>query len=67
MQSLNRHVANDRLARVYDARVAALAEEKDVKAHIKAIRSAVEAPDAQVNEGVQSFLKQARGAQGRRK
>jgi len=41
MISLNRHVAERRVARVYDTAVGAQGDGKGMKAHVKAIRSAV--------------------------
>lgn len=64
MGSLNRHVANDRIARVYDTLVGAQANEKGVKAHVKAIRGSVALPGAQVAEGLQEFIQQAKKAKG---
>lgn len=59
MHSLNRHVANTRIARVYDTAVGAQGDSKGMKAHTSDLRAAVEPTNKQVAAGLQDFIQQA--------
>ena len=63
MGSLNRHIANERVSRVWDTFVGAqVSSIKEVKAHVKAIQNAVEIPGTQAAEGLRDFLQQVQRA-----
>jgi hypothetical protein len=58
MRSLNRHVAAQRVAYVYDT-AASACDGKAMSAHVKSIRGAVEPKGTQAAEGLQAFIQQA--------
>jgi hypothetical protein len=59
MGSLNRHVANERIALVVDTAVGSNADSKGLKSHLKALRKSVGDTGADVTQGVMDFVQQA--------